>query len=392
MTEFKKALPTGPRRRTVMTVGAAAAIAAVMGLTACGGGSETAQTPAPENSIAVGQYPDYYPADYKDLVAAAEKEGGELTIYSNTDQENWDPILRDFKKKYPFVTKIAANNLDSDEVFQKALSEKATNASSADVFVSNAAGAWADFAARDGMLAKYTSPELAKVPEFASLLPGVVAMSADPQTIAFNTSLLTEKPESMEGLAAQIKAKPADFTNMIGVRDTTGAFGFTMFYNLTEAKPKSWESIETILSASRPETSSGTLSEKVLAGEYKAGVLVTAAPAFPVVKNSNGLFDIALPKDGTVVIPRGLGISADAPHPATAKLFQDFVISQEGQQAVLEGGLSSYRDGVKSVQFALTYQDVVSKVGEDNVIMAPYESVPADKVKAFTDRWQSLLK
>ncbi|MEY9776293.1 ABC transporter substrate-binding protein [Arthrobacter sp. MW3 TE3886] len=391
MTEFKMALQSGTRRRAVIAAGAAA-IAAVMGLTACGGNSGAAQTPAPENSIAAGQYPDYYPADYKDLVAAAEKEGGELTIYSNTDQENWDPILRDFKKKYPFVTKISANNLDSDEVFQKALSEKATGASKADVFVSNAAGAWADFAARKGMLADYTSPELAKLPKFASLLPGVVAMSADPQTIAYNTSLLTEKPESLAGLAAQVKAKPQDFKNMIGVRDTTGAFGFTMFYNLTEAHPEAWDSLATILSASRPETSSGTLSEKVLAGEYKAGVLVTAAPAFPVVKNSGGLFDIALPTDGTVVIPRGLGVSADAPHAATAKLFQDFVISQEGQQAVLEGGLSSYREGVKSVQFALTYQDVVSKVGEDKVIMAPYEAVAADKVKTFTDRWQSLLK
>ncbi|WP_104046028.1 ABC transporter substrate-binding protein [Arthrobacter sp. ZGTC412] len=391
MTEFKTAPPSGPRRRMVMTAGAAA-IAALMGLTACGGDTGPAQTPAPENSIAVGEYPDYYPADYKDVVAAAEKEGGELTIYSNTDQENWDPVLRDFKKKYPFVTKISANNLDSDEVFQKALSEKATGGSAADIFVSNAAGAWADFAARDGMLADYTSPELGKLPTFAALLPGVVAMSADPQTIAYNTTLLEEKPESLKGLAEQIKANPADFENMIGVRDTTGAFGFTMFYNLTESHPEAWDSLATILSASRPETSSGTLSEKVLAGEYKAGVLVTAAPAFPVVKNSNGLFDIVLPTDGTVVIPRGLGVSADAPHPATAKLFQDFVISEEGQQAVLEGGLSSYREGVESVQFALTYQDVVSKVGEENVIMAPYETVPADKVKAFTDRWQSLLK
>lgn len=391
MTEFKTAPPSGPRRRVVMTAGAAA-IAALMGLTACGGGSGQAQTPAPENSIAVGEYPDYYPADYKDLVAAAEKEGGELTIYSNTDQENWDPVLRDFKKKYPFVTKISANNLDSDEVFQKALSEKATGGSKADIFASSAAGAWADFAAREGMLADYTSPELAKLPKFASLLPGVVAMSADPQTIAYNTSLLTEKPDSLEALAAQIKAKPGDFENMIGVRDPKGAFGFTMFYNLTQARPKAWDSLATILSAARPETSSGTLSEKVLAGEYQAGVLVTAAPAFPVVKNSNGLFDIALPKDGTVVIPRGLGVSADAPHPATAKLFEDFVISQEGQQAVLEGGLSSYREGVKSVQFALTYQDVVAEVGEDNIIVAPYETVPADKVKEFTDRWQSLLK
>ncbi|MBC6470237.1 hypothetical protein HKK74_32810 [Actinomadura alba] len=35
-----------------------------------------------------------------------------MNIYSNTDQENWAPIFRDFQKKYPWVKKISANNLD----------------------------------------------------------------------------------------------------------------------------------------------------------------------------------------------------------------------------------------------------------------------------------------
>ena len=60
-----------------------------------------------------------------------EERGGALTIYSNTDQENWEPIFRDFKKKYPWVEKIDANNLDSDEVFQRVLSEQATSGSPA---------------------------------------------------------------------------------------------------------------------------------------------------------------------------------------------------------------------------------------------------------------------
>ncbi len=75
---------------------------------------------------------------------------GRSTIYSNTDQENWDPIFRDFKKKYPWVGDIAANNLDSDEVFQRVLSEQATGGSPADIVVSNAAQAWADFAGATG--------------------------------------------------------------------------------------------------------------------------------------------------------------------------------------------------------------------------------------------------
>ena len=104
-------------------------------------------TAAPENPIAEGEAPSYYPADYSQIIEGSKAEGGELTIYSNTDQENWAPIFRDFQKKYPWVTKISANNLDSDEVFQRTLSEQATGSSPADVVVSNAAQAWADYAA-----------------------------------------------------------------------------------------------------------------------------------------------------------------------------------------------------------------------------------------------------
>ncbi|MFJ5695523.1 ABC transporter substrate-binding protein [Arthrobacter sp. NPDC093125] len=370
---------------------AAAGIASalVLALTACGG-SAPAAAPAPENPIAVGQYPDYYPAEYKDLVAAAEKEGGQLTVYSNTDQENWAPVFRDFKKKYPFVKEISANNLGSDEVFQRVLSENATGSSPADVLVTNAAGAWADFAARGDVLAKYTSPELAKVPEFANLLPGVTAMSADAMTIAYNTSLMTDAPTGLSSLAQQAKENPEQFKDKIGIRDIKSAFGFTVFHSLTKNKPETWDSLATILPLSRPESSSAT--EKVLAGEYVASALVSAAPAFPVVKDSAGLFKIALPDDGTVVLPRGLGISAKAPHPATAKLFMDFTLSAEGQQAIQEGGLSSFREGVKPVEFTYTYADIVKEVGEENIVSVPYEKVSAAETAAFTERWNSLKK
>lgn len=368
-------------------VGVASALA--LTLAACGG-SAPAGTPAPENSIAAGQYPEYYPADYKELVAAAEKEGGQLTVYSNTDQENWAPVFRDFKKKYPFIKDISANNLGSDEVFQRVLSENATGNSPADILVTNAAGAWADFAGRGDVLTPYTSPELAEVPEFANLLPGVTAMSADAMTIAYNTALMTEAPTGLDSLAEQAKANPAQFQDKIGIRDIKGAFGFTIFHALTKNKPEAWDSLATILPLSRPESSSAT--DKILAGEYVAGALVSAAPAFPVVKDSGGLFEIVLPKDGTVVLPRGLGIAAKAPHPATAKLFMDFTLSAEGQQAIQEGGLSSFRDGVKPIQFTYTYADIIKEVGEENIISVPYEKVAEAETAAFTERWNSLKK
>jgi iron(III) transport system substrate-binding protein len=379
------------RRRSLLSLGTG--VVAALVLSSCAGAAgDTEAEPVPTNSISVGEVPDYYPADYAALIEAAEAEGGELEIYSNTDQENWAPVFRDFKKKYPWVTNISANNLGSDEVFQRELSEQATGNAPADLLVSNATQAWADFAEREGSLLEYTSPEIDKLPDFAQVLPNVVAMSADPQTIAYNTSLLPDAPTGLASLADQVDANPQQFTNMLGVRDITGAFGYTMFHYLTEAKPEAWDSLAKILPLTRPETSSGTLTEKTLSGEYVASILVTAAPAFPTVRDSNGLFEIVLPDDGTVVIPRGLGIAATAPHPATAKLFTDFVLSEEGQQAILEGGLASYREGTESVPDAYSYQDVVDEVGEDQIILAPYETADESTVAEFTDKWNSYLK
>ncbi|GAA0977607.1 ABC transporter substrate-binding protein [Acrocarpospora macrocephala] len=369
--------------------GVLGAVVLALGLaTACGGG---VSGEAPANPIATEQVPSYYPSAYGDLIAAAKKEGGTLTIYSNTDQENWQPIFRDFQQKYPWVTKIAANNLDSDEVFQRVLSEQATGNSPADLLVSNAAQAWADFAARPGTLLEYASPEKDKLPEVGSLLPNVYAMSMDPLSIAYNTSLLPEKPTGLASLAAILAKDPAKYQSKITTRDVGGAFGFTVSHAFTEARPGSWTSLQSILPLARPETSSGTQLEKITSGEYVAGFFVSAAPAYPAVEKSGGLLQISFLDDGTVVLPRGIGIAAKAPHAATAKLFVDFVLSQEGQRAVAEGGLTSYRDGVATGDGLHTYQELVASVGEANVIVADYTKVPDDQVKTFVEKWNGLL-
>ena len=88
-----------------------AGVLSMSALAACGGGGDATEQPK-ENKIAAGEVPDYYPAEYTDLIAEAKKEGGDLTIYSNTSEENWAPIFRDFKKKYSWVGKVSANDLD----------------------------------------------------------------------------------------------------------------------------------------------------------------------------------------------------------------------------------------------------------------------------------------
>lgn len=365
---------------------------AMASLVACGdGGGEAAEEPN-ENQISVEEVPDYYPDSYEqDVIEASKEEGGELTIYSNTSEENWAPIFRDFQKKFPWVEKVSANDLDSDEVFQRVLAEQATGSSPVDLIVSNAAVAWADFAERDGVLMDYESPELGEVPDFAELLPNVYAMSTDPMTIAYNTELMPEAPTGIGSLADIAEANKDLLQDKITVRDPESSFGFTVTRNFTENSPNGWADLERVLPFTRAETSSGTQMEKILAGEYLAGFFVSGGPAFPVVDDSQGLVEVIYPDDGTTVLPRGIAIAADAPHPATSQLFIDFLLSEEGQYAVAEGGLSSFRDGVDGPGLH-TYQEIVDEVGEENVLFAPYESVPKDEIDAWLDKFYTYVE
>lgn len=355
-----------------------------------------AKTGAAGASQEAGAQPDYYPENYSSIVEGSKAEGGVLTIYSNTDQENWAPVFTAFQEKYPWVEKINANNLDSDEVFQRVLSEQATGESPADLLVSNAAQAWAEFAERDGVLTEYASPELDELPDFAQVLPNVYAMSLDPMTISFNTALVpaNEQPKGLADLAKAAKANPDAFRDKITTRDVEGAFGFTVSHAFVAGQKDpeaAWRDLETLLPLARPETSSGTQIEKITSGEYVAGFFISGAPAFPVEDRSGGLFKTTFLDDGTVVLPRAAGIAAKAPHANTAKLFLDFLMSQDGQAAVAKGGLTSYRDGVTGDDSSRTYADLVKEVGEENVIFARYELVPETEVTAFTDKWNGLL-
>ena len=371
-------------------VSALAVTLALGSLAACGGGSDAGPTVA-ENKITVEQVPDYYPDDYADLIEEAKGEGGELTIYSNTSEENWAPIFRDFQKKFPWVEKVSANDLDSDEVFQKILSEQATGSSPADLVVTNAAVGYADFAARPDTLLDYESPEVAELPDFAQLLPNVFAMSTDPQTIAYNTELMPEAPTGVASLADIAEANKDVLQDKITVRDPESSFGYTVTEAFTANSPSGWDDLERVLPFTRAETSSGTQMEKILAGEYLAGFFISGGPAFPVVADSDGLVDVVYPEDGTVVLPRGIAIAKEAPHPATSKLFIDFVLSEEGQFAVAEGGLSSYRDGV-SGEGLHTYAEVVDAVGEDNIIFVGYETQAKADIDAWLDRFYGFVE
>ncbi|RNE67025.1 ABC transporter substrate-binding protein [Cryobacterium tepidiphilum] len=385
-------LGRGSRRRMLAGFAALTAVATVTALAGCSGSTGPGDAGGGDqpSAAAAGDFPSYYPADYQSIVDGAKKEGGDLVIYSNTDQENWAPIFRDFQKKYPFV-KISANNLESDEVFQRQLSEMATGNAPADLLVSNATQGWAEYASKPDTTMAYESPELSKLPDFVTLLPNVYAMSMDPIGMLYNTAVIDKELTSIKDLADYVQANKDKMKNKVTTRDVSGAFGFSVSKAWADNATDSWDTLAKVMPFARAETSSGTQKDKITSGEYGAGFLISGAVGFPAEKDAGGLLKFVLPKDGTDVIGRGIAITPKAPHVNTAKLFVDFVLSEDGQNAVAEGGLASYRDNVKPAEGLHTYQEVEEKAGKDNIIVVPYEAASEAEVKEFTDKWNGLL-
>lgn len=94
-----------------------------------------------------------------------------------------------------------------------------------------------------------------------------------------------------------------------------------------------------------------------------------------------------LPKEGVVLLPQAMFILAKAPHPAAAKLWVDFVLSEAGQKIIVENEATiSGRSG-----FASPLPLYAPPIDKLNVIKIDWEKLtPADMEKARAE-WLSVF-
>lgn len=90
------------------------------------------------------------------------------------------------------------------------------------------------------------------------------------------------------------------------------------------------------------------IASQLVTGQYQLtwSGMPTRAYQF---NQKGGKLKFILPKEGVVLLPQAQFITAKAPHPNAAKLWLDFVLSEEGQKIVVNGeALISGRSGFKS--------------------------------------------
>ncbi|MBC8024211.1 MAG: extracellular solute-binding protein [Burkholderiales bacterium] len=255
------------------------------------------------------------------LVERARQEGT-VVLYTSLAPTESKPLAEAFEKKYG--VKVELWRALSDKVVQRVITEARANRHAVDVVETN--GPEMEALAQERLLAEVHSPYLADLP--ADGIPPHRLWYPDRLNffvVGYNTEKVqrSELPATYEGFLdprwkGRIAIEATDSEWMAAVVKRWGeAKGMDFFRKLA---------------AMKPDVRKGhvLLAQLVATGEVQVGLTMYNAN-IESLKKKGAPIDF-VPVQPVIARPQGIGVAKEAPHPAAALLFVDFVLSPEGQR------------------------------------------------------------
>lgn len=369
---------------------AAVALGALVVLSGCGGGSESEES---ANWRSATSAEDGGGMDA--LIEAAQAEGSLNTMGLYPDWANYGGLLDTFSDKYDIeINNDTSAGASQDEI--NAVKNRQGQDTSLDYL--DTGESFAVDASEEGLLAEY-SPETAddvpknmKSPDgtWFNHLGGTMA-------IGCNTEAVKKCPTSFkELLSSEYKGKVAMRGN-----PTTGEAGFMAVVAASLADGGSLDDIQPGIDYFAELSDKGNL----VPTEAEAGTIETGETPIVVnwdylllqwaddLKDSGVDLSIDIPADGTVASYYAASINEDAPHPAVARLWQEFLFSDEGQNLLLKGYVLPGRlDAMVKADTA--DEDALSKLLDDSVSQEapqPDQEQRDAMAKVLADNWAKAI-
>ena len=319
------------------------------------------------------------------LIAQSKKESG-LVFYGNPPSANWKVVTDRFQYYHPWI-KTTSYDLDNNVIFSKYASEAAQRIRTADILVSSAGNLWV-YATRQKYLVDFTPREIDKYPSFVKQYKGVFVISPDPAIIVYNKLLLKDKvPTSV----TEIANDPGTYGKLTGYT-VDNLFGYTGIWGYVQKK--GWSTFEKI-GKDRLKAQTGVAAQLQLVSQGGAvAAFLTSPTARFTIQNSPALqniLDWSYVKDTQPLVPRGVGITAKASSPASARLFLNWVYSKAGQQAMCDAGFTAFRTDFTPANCKNTLDEVYKQVGKQNVVFAPFSQKFVNDYPKFKSRWHGIF-
>jgi iron(III) transport system substrate-binding protein len=266
-------------------------------------------------------------ATREDLIEAAKKER-EVVFYTTTNLEEAGAMSGRFKAKYPFLD-VNINRAEGERIVTKVLQEARAKKSLVDVMQTPAF--YLHALKTRGILGEYSSPEDRFYPRNFKEEKSWTTTYYNPYVVLYNTKLVSAQnlPKRYEDLL-----NPFWKNKMILEKDKIDWFT-AMLQILGREKGVRYMRD---LSRQNPMLRIGQtlITQLVAAGEIALQINANAVSVNRLKQRGAPIDWVALgPLPGLMV---GVGLMSQAPHPAAARLFVDFLLSKEGQQLYQSAG------------------------------------------------------
>ena len=345
-------------------------------------------------TVAAAQVSAGYPASYADTVAGAKKEG-KVVVYSTTDNAAAKFLIDDFKALYPGIS-VEYNDMNSTEVYNRFISEKAANAGSADVLWSSSMDLQIKLANEGGALA-YASPEIPHLPSWAVWKNEAYGTTYEPLAIVYNKRLLSgdEIPQSHADLLRVFTTKADKLKGKVTTYDIEkSGVGFLLITQDSKYNPQFWDMVKALgVVGPRVQSSAGTMMERISSGENLLGFNIFNSYAALRAKKDPSI-GIVLPKDYALVMSRVMFISKAAKNPNAAKLWLDYILSKRGQTIIAnQAELGSIRSDVEGEMTVAGYTKQLGAAAKPIPVSADLLTY-LDQTKRldFIKQWQAAMK
>jgi iron(III) transport system substrate-binding protein len=266
-------------------------------------------------------------ATREDPIEAAKKER-EVVFYTTTNLEEAAAMSARFKAKYPFLD-VNINRAEGERIVTKVLQETRAKKSLVDVMQTPAF--YLHALKKRGILGEYSSPEDRFYPRNFKEEKSWTTTYYNPYVVLYNTKLVSAQnlPKRYEDLL-----NPFWKNKMILEKDKIDWFTAMLEILGREKGVKYMRE----LSRQNPMLRIGQtlITQLVAAGEIALQINANAVSVNRLKQKGAPIDWVAPgPLPGLMV---GVGLVSQAPHPAAARLFVDFLLSKEGQQLYQSAG------------------------------------------------------
>jgi iron(III) transport system substrate-binding protein len=269
------------------------------------------------------------------LIAQAQQEG-ELDWLATVVSTSKDPLIAEFKKEYG-LPKLTVNfeNQETSNVTSRIQSEVTARRVTTDLVAVDGAPTFFASLKQAGALLDYTSPELSAYQGSQKYLSDDFGYWVSPDALMYLPVYNPKDwPSGVPSWYDLLNPKLKGKLSFPGV--PTSASAVYTYYGLRKVLPLSYFKNLQKIAAPRVGVGNGSTAAQ-MAAQGELTVAITASHNVAEVSKKLGVpMDVAFPKEGSVTIGWSFGILAGSPHPAAAKLFEDFMLSKAAQQILIK--------------------------------------------------------